>query len=247
MLPVEMLERIFWLLPPQDLKMVVLVSRRWREVGESPGLWARFCLIVTQTNLSIMPELLGSRRLQAVRELRVKSDNSQLTVSDELLQEVLKHQGLKVLDLGGTFCNLLTTVEPGLLARAVTKMEEVNLSCTGLTWEQVQAIITAVCQGSNKLKKLDLTRTYNIQIEKLMRKETEDRSEIELLAIAVNRLENVKLWLTSQQAEAILRQSLVQTSLTSLNFSIEQRNFWSKNEDLIRRAKRAIGNLKISF
>ena len=77
-LTVEMLERIFRLLPSRDLKMVVLVSWKWREVEEAPGL--------------------------------------------------------KVLDLGGTFCKLLTTVEPRRLARALTKMEEVNLTYAGLTW-----------------------------------------------------------------------------------------------------------------
>ena len=81
-----------------------------------------------------MPEMLASRRLQAVSELRVKRDLSKTALSEELLQEVLRHQGLKVLDLGGTFCKLLTTVEPRRLARALTKMEEVNLTYAGLTW-----------------------------------------------------------------------------------------------------------------
>merc|ERR1719319_1379150 len=35
-LPEEMLERVFHLLPPRDLKAVVLVCRWWREVGEAP-------------------------------------------------------------------------------------------------------------------------------------------------------------------------------------------------------------------
>ena len=40
LLPAEMLERVFHLLPPRDLKAVVLVCRWWREVGEAPWLWA---------------------------------------------------------------------------------------------------------------------------------------------------------------------------------------------------------------
>ena len=40
LLPAELLERVFGLVPPLDLRAVVLVCRRWREVGEVPGLWA---------------------------------------------------------------------------------------------------------------------------------------------------------------------------------------------------------------
>ena len=42
LLPAEMLERVFHLLPPLDLKSVVLVCRWWREVGDAPVLWAWF-------------------------------------------------------------------------------------------------------------------------------------------------------------------------------------------------------------
>merc|ERR1719319_1663817 len=45
-LPTEMMERVFRLLPPRDLKAVVLVCRRWRKVGEAPALWAWVCLRV---------------------------------------------------------------------------------------------------------------------------------------------------------------------------------------------------------
>ena len=38
LLPEEMLERVFLLLPPRDLKAVVLVCRWWMEVGEAPAL-----------------------------------------------------------------------------------------------------------------------------------------------------------------------------------------------------------------
>ena len=39
LLPPEMLERVFRLLPNRDLKNAVLVCRRWRDVGEAPSLW----------------------------------------------------------------------------------------------------------------------------------------------------------------------------------------------------------------
>ena len=51
--------------------MVVLVCRRWREVGEAPGLWAWVVLRVTREKLASMPKVLDSRRLAAVRRIRV--------------------------------------------------------------------------------------------------------------------------------------------------------------------------------
>ena len=39
-LPNEILEKVFRMLPRRDLKRAVLVCRRWRDVGESPILWA---------------------------------------------------------------------------------------------------------------------------------------------------------------------------------------------------------------
>ena len=60
------------------------------------------------------------------------------------------------------------------------------------------------------MKKLDLDLLMSI----LRKGRSEDRSELQLMARAVNRLEEVKLCrLTSKQAEAILKQSLIHTSL----------------------------------
>ena len=91
LLPAEMLERVFHLLPPRDLKAVVLVCRWWREVGEVPALWVWVCLRVWRENIGYMPEVLDSRRLQAVRRVEVWE------VSEELLQAVVRHPGLKVM------------------------------------------------------------------------------------------------------------------------------------------------------
>ena len=38
-LPLEMLEKIFWFLPARDLKTVVLVCKRWKEAADNPKLW----------------------------------------------------------------------------------------------------------------------------------------------------------------------------------------------------------------
>ena len=38
-LPEEMLEEIFHLLTPDQLKAAVMVCKRWAEVGQAPLLW----------------------------------------------------------------------------------------------------------------------------------------------------------------------------------------------------------------
>ena len=53
--PPEMLCHVFGLLPPEDLKNVVLVCRLWREVGEEPELWSWVIFRVSRGNLSTMP------------------------------------------------------------------------------------------------------------------------------------------------------------------------------------------------
>ena len=49
------LELVFGLLPPRDLKNVVLVCQLWREAGEEARLWAWVVLRVTRENMSTMP------------------------------------------------------------------------------------------------------------------------------------------------------------------------------------------------
>ena len=46
LLPAEILEKVFCLLPPRDIKSVVLVCRFWREIGEVPRLWTWACFKV---------------------------------------------------------------------------------------------------------------------------------------------------------------------------------------------------------
>ena len=55
------LELVFRLLAPRDLMVVLLVCRLWREVGETPGLWAGLVLRVTEENLANMPRALAIR------------------------------------------------------------------------------------------------------------------------------------------------------------------------------------------
>ena len=101
-LPPEVLGRIFRLLPRRALKMAVLVCRLWREVGEEQGVWAGHTLRVTQRNLTRVVEVLGSRRMHAVRRLEVGpgvlADNLS-SVTSPVLLSVPFFQGLSGLFL----------------------------------------------------------------------------------------------------------------------------------------------------
>ena len=156
----EILHQVFLQLSLQDLKTVLLVCGLWRELGEAPGLWSGLHLNVTRNNIAFMPQLLKSRRMKTVRKLTLE------TVSDELLQAVIRHKGLREIDANGTD---LSGVEASLLARAVTGMEDVDIEDTQLTGQQVDAVLTATATASRfhrfgckddiryRLKKLDIS------------------------------------------------------------------------------------------
>ena len=187
------LELVFRLLPPWDMKNVVLVCQLWREAGEAQGLWAWVIFRVTRENMSTMPERLSSRRLQAVWELRVEWG---VEVEEEVVQAVARHLGLQVVQMGGLMGGaLLSSVMPGTLARAVTKLEEVRMFGTELSRKQKEAILTAITQKNCQLKKLNISHINLSSVSP------------SLLASAVNLLEEAVMYatqLTSQQMEAIL-------------------------------------------
>ena len=129
LLPAEMLEKVFQFLCPRDLKAVVLVCKWWNDVAELPMLWIWVCLRITSWNIDYMPELLNSRRLQAVRSLK----SLELTDSD------------------------LSSITANILSNMIIQIEVVKLKSTILSTQQVEAICTASNSINSKLKKLDLT------------------------------------------------------------------------------------------
>ena len=183
----EVLHQVFRLLVPQDLKIAVLVCRLWREVGEAPSLWTWVVLRENRENQSTMVELLERRRMKTVRKIVVEM------LSVELLEAVVRHQGLKVMKLEDM--DQQTKVDPGLLARAVNRMEKFEMEFSILTPLQVEAILTAIIAGDSCLKKLNISSNNLSKLDPF------------LLAGAVNRLEKVKMRnsrLSVQHLKAIL-------------------------------------------
>ena len=183
-LPSEMLERVFRILPPRDLRTVVQVCHRWKEVAEAPYLWSWVSLTVDTTNLADLPGLLRGRLLM-VKEMRAR------VASEELLQAVASHPALRSLDISDT---PLPRIGADLLASSITGLTKLSIWETHLTTEQAEAILTRMTI-THQLRTLDMS--YN------------DLSEVDpqLLARAVVELEELRLCgtsLTSEQSEALV-------------------------------------------
>ena len=187
-LPVEMLESIFQHLSIHDLQTVVSVCRRWREVGEVPCLWSSLPIMVRSSKLSRLEETLSKPRLQAAKKVIIALG----PVREQVLEFVLTHPRMASLweTLDMTNCRLdgeqvnkvfaaiirdsklknlmigyndLSFLEPGVLGRAVTKLQ--TLEVTNISHSQGEEILRALSQTS-KLKTLIL-ETLNLNLDSL--------------------------------------------------------------------------------
>ena len=223
LLPAELLEKVFWLLPPRDLKSATMVCRWWREVGEVPQLWTWACLKVDchLYSAQILQEMFASRRLQSVRRMKVTSDygvrrSNEVAVLEALLPVVAKRPGLlESLDLSrprdGHTINL-NEVDAKLLAQAVTHLIEINfsnLSC--LTAQQMNAIFAALLDDSSLLKRLKM---YYVDLFIV---------DDQIMARVINKLEEVDLTgaaVSSKQAIAVFTLMIKNSNLKKLNLDI---------------------------
>ena len=220
-LPDEMLDAVFRLLPHKSFLMVLLVCRRWREVGESPWFWAFSSLRVTFDNLPQIPELLASRRWMALSCIIVRD------VSNELLTSVQDHRSIKRLEMNYLDLSL---VDPELLATAVADREVVDMRSCRLTNTQANAIFTVISNDS-RLQSLEIGPMTNLST-----------LEPGMMAKAVNRLKRMEMrgtHITREQVSSILHQAVTHTRLHYLDL----RGNWSMGEiplELVRAASRNI-------
>ena len=202
-LPPEMLERVFQSLGHQDLQAALQVCRGWRRAGEAPRLWTGVCLRASRERMAGLQEVLAMRRMLLVRGLRLEGGGP---VSEDLLEEVLRHRGLSCLVLQGSH---LSSVRPVVLAGLVSKLEELELAGTLLTGRQLQTLLQAVESGK-KLRKLRVTLTALSSVEP------------GLLARAASQVEEVgrrNTRLTRQQIEAVLDASNGEARLARLDLA----------------------------
>ena len=222
--------------------------------------------------------------LQGIRSIEVRE------VSEELLEAVVRHPGLRELDMlytnmnylkpgilaslvmkmekialcpsGGSSGSLtpqqltslcqqmknsghmkslhlermdISSVEPKLLADAVSTLEEVNLTLTELTARQVNDIFLGL-QTNTRMKSLNLTQN--------------DLSTVDpnILGDTVSRISKVDLGqtrLTTQQATSVCSAQKENTALTSLNLRFN--NLSSVNPTILSEAVSTLSKVDLSF
>ena len=229
-LPAEMVERVFRLLSPGDLRTVVLVCRRWREVGEAPALWSWALLTLALDNLCA----LACRRLARVRVVRLVATEA------ALLEALLRHGGVRELTLDSSLA--LAQVDSQLLGEVVAGMERVVMrkrpkrSQDSLSKSQFKKFFAAISQSSS-LQSLDLSHQPLGSVAP------------EVLADVVSRLETVVLAqasLTEAQATTLLA-TLAQpgTRLTSLTLTAT--NLTGVSPSNLAAAAATLTHLDLSF
>ena len=132
-LPAEVLENIFKLLEPSDLKSAVLVCQRWRDIGDTAKLWTWVHYEVDRRNLLNMPQVLALWRLQNTKMLVVRS------VSEELIRAIIKDTQIKNVDLRDADPSL-SNLDPELLISLILKMNEVSFDISSLSDVQKNGI-----------------------------------------------------------------------------------------------------------
>ena len=125
-LPAEVLENIFKLLEPSDLKSAVLVCQRWKDIGDTAKLWTWVHHRLDRRNLLNMPQVLALWRLQNTKMLVVRS------VSEELIRAIIKDTQIKNVDLRDADPSL-SNLDPELLISLILKMNEVSFDISSLS------------------------------------------------------------------------------------------------------------------
>ena len=254
-LPLEMLLGIFELVSYKDLMNVMLVCRRWREIGETPRLWSSFPVIVKTRNMSVMSEILSSRRMKQLEKLRIIS-----ILSKEVLQTIMDHHVLRefklsrindkqtIISLLNIICsreykgtvlemnmNNMFYIDPELLAKVVTKLQKLDVMDTNLTQQQTEAIFTAISEGS-KMIKLNIAENNISKIDP------------GLLVKAVTNLQILDVMdtnLTQQQTEDIFTAVSEESKMIELNIS--ENNMSGVDPGLLAKAVNKLETLDIEL
>jgi len=210
-LPAEVLEKVFQLLPLPTLQVVVLVCRRWRELGELPQFWTWLNNMLKRGNLVIVPIVKEMRKLKTVKKLVMnkrmvtaallevmarQAEIEELVLTNKMHcshQRQLCQQCLSYLSsTSGLGLNL---VKPNDLANSLSQLRKVGLNGVQLTEGQVSELLATSLAESSKLASLDLSHN--------------DMSGIDpfLLSLAVSQLDEINLYesnLNECQVKAIV-------------------------------------------
>ena len=158
-----------------------------------------------EMSFSSQDPFLMARAVHKMEEVEMRfNDLTPWQLDTILSRSMRKNTILMKLDITE---NNLMPLYPYSLAAAMRQFEEVSICCTKLTFKQARLIMLAISANDSRVKTLEISGN---NLSKIKPHE---------LAKAVNKLEEIDIKdskLTLQQVEAILTQSLVQTSLKTL-------------------------------
>ena len=179
-------------------------------------------------NLSLVNVSLLTRAVNRQESLKMRETSLTTHQTESILATISEGSKLKSLDI--SFIDL-SSVDPVLLARAVSKLDSFNVKGTSLTTEQVQSILADNSKVS-QLKNLNISYNNLSSVDPVT------------LARAVNSLETLDMKSTSlrtQQAESIFGAIVESSQLKTLNMS--HNNLSSVNPELLSRAANELDTL----
>ena len=223
-LPSEILVKIFENLIHEDLANVVLVCRRWLEIGEDPILWKEFRLLVNDCNVENLNKIIGIRRLVNIRE--VMFENCVLKNSNIL---ALKKSNINkiIMSKSDTFdfdCDV-TKVSANLFAETINNLETFEFYNWDIKMTQSQLTqLFAKMSIETKLKKLEILNDQNLY-----------NVPHQELAIALNNITNLTLMCqdihddSEFSFEPFLNQMKIKTDIKELDISYNDLSYISRD------------------
>ena len=189
----EVLKKVFEVLPRKDRKAGVMVNSLWRQVGEASAFWAwvQLPVVEDQDSRARVIDMLRCERLAGVEVIQIEAG----AVSEELLQTMINHEGLKRIELNGAGGELPAGLNPQRVVEALTGMEILFLGFDSLPTHLLIPLLTKVSEGGSNLKKLSLPYSNLADVPAA------------LVASALTRMVRVYLYntmLTSAQVAALL-------------------------------------------
>merc|ERR1712142_451721 len=128
-----------------DLKNVLQVCKKWKELGVEPNLWSQFQLVVTKENGGCLETILSMKRFSKVKILRVV----RIKASCKELEFI---SSSKVVNLRLSKC-MLKGIQPNVLSKVINSLKIVDFDHSRINSFQLKCLLTSITEET-KLKYL---------------------------------------------------------------------------------------------
>ena len=210
--PTELLQLVFSFLPLEDLKSVVMVCKRWQEVGEVMKLWEDKKAVFLEDDSMSLSSALHMVKRRGIRSIHAKSLSSdQMTTLALELREDLR---LEELDIEG---GALGAVNLQLFQGIFANLVKINLSNTQPTGEQLGYLFSSLIPDGKlialALEEVDLTAAPIGAVSKVFK-----LVELNLNCTALNPEQINAIWAAVEQAPDSEIQ-MAELSVNNMNLS----------------------------